>query len=48
MIFISGYAADMLGRHDPLSPKAAFIEKPFGRDSLLSTVRTVLDEEAKS
>jgi two-component system, cell cycle sensor histidine kinase and response regulator CckA len=48
VIFISGYAADMLGRHDPLPAEAAFIEKPFGRDSLLSTVRTVLDEGAKS
>ncbi len=48
VIFISGYAADMLGRHDPLPPEAAFIEKPFGRDSLLSTVRAVLDEEAES
>ena len=48
VIFISGYAADVLGPHDPLPPGAVFIEKPFGRDSLLSTVRTVLDEEAKS
>lgn len=47
VIFISGYAADMLGRHDPLPAKAAFIEKPFGRDSLLSTVRTVLHERAE-
>ena len=36
----------MLGSHNPLHPEAAFIEKPFGKDSLLSTVRTVLDEQA--
>ena len=31
-IFISRYAAAMLGRHNPLPPEAAFIEKPFGKD----------------
>jgi two-component system, cell cycle sensor histidine kinase and response regulator CckA len=42
VIFMSGYAAEMLRRHDPLPPEAAFIEKPFPRRSLLSTVRTIL------
>jgi two-component system, cell cycle sensor histidine kinase and response regulator CckA len=42
VIFMSGYATEMLGRHDPLPPEAAFIEKPFARDSLLSNIRTVL------
>ena len=45
-ILISGYAAAMLGSHNPLHPEAAFIEQPLGKDSLLSTVRTVLDEQA--
>jgi len=44
VIFMSGYATEMLGRHDPLPPEAAFIEKPFAKDSLLSTIRTVLQE----
>ena len=47
-IFMSGYAADMLGRRDPLPLEAAFIEKPFARDSLLSTIRTVLDRVSTS
>jgi PAS domain S-box-containing protein len=48
VIFMSGYATEMLGRHDPLPPESAFIEKPFARDSLLTTIRTVLREQAGS
>jgi len=47
VIFMSGYASEMLDRHDPLPPEAAFLEKPFARDSLLSTIRTVLHERAE-
>jgi len=47
VIFMSGYPSEILDRHDPLPPEAAFIEKPFARDSLLSTIRTVLHQRAE-
>ena len=44
VILMSGYATEMLGRHDPIPPDVIFIEKPFTRDSLLSTIHAVLHE----
>lgn len=43
-ILMSGYAADVVARHIPIPPDTPFIEKPFTRVSLLSTIRAVLDE----
>ena len=44
VILMSGYATEMLARHDPIPPDVIFIEKPFTRDSLLSTIHAVLHE----
>jgi two-component system cell cycle sensor histidine kinase/response regulator CckA len=44
-ILMSGYATEMLARHDPVPPGVAFLEKPFSRNALLSTIRIVLTKE---
>ncbi len=47
-ILMSGYSTELLARRAPLPPGVAFIEKPFTRISLLSMIRMVLHEQAKS
>jgi two-component system cell cycle sensor histidine kinase/response regulator CckA len=44
VILMSGYATETLARHSPIPPDVIFIEKPFTRDSLLSTIRMVLNK----
>ncbi len=44
VILMSGYAADVIARHGPIPPDTPFIEKPFTQDSLLSRIRSLLDE----
>jgi two-component system cell cycle sensor histidine kinase/response regulator CckA len=48
VIFMSGHGTEMPGRHHPLPPEAAFIEKHFAEDSLLSTIWIVLGERTGS
>jgi two-component system, cell cycle sensor histidine kinase and response regulator CckA len=43
VIFMSGYTDDAVVRHGVLVPSTAFIQKPFGPESLLAKIREVLD-----
>jgi PAS domain S-box-containing protein len=43
VLFLSGYAPDVIGLHGGLDPSESFLAKPFTATSLLSTVRRVLD-----
>jgi len=42
VVFMSGYAAEMLFRRDFLPRNASFMEKPFSRESLLSALHKAL------
>jgi two-component system, cell cycle sensor histidine kinase and response regulator CckA len=42
VILMSGYAAETLARQAPVPPDVMFIEKPFTKDSLLTTIQNVL------
>lgn len=44
VMFMSGYADDAIVRHGVLAPTSAFIQKPFGPESLLAKVREVLEK----
>jgi two-component system cell cycle sensor histidine kinase/response regulator CckA len=41
-IFMSGYAPEMLSRRDPLPRNSLFIQKPFSKETLLSTIHGAL------
>ncbi|MGA8890613.1 MAG: PAS domain S-box protein [Anaeromyxobacteraceae bacterium] len=43
VLFLSGHAAAVVGRHGVLEPGVAFLAKPFTPGSLLDKVREVLD-----
>jgi two-component system cell cycle sensor histidine kinase/response regulator CckA len=43
VLFLSGYAPDVIDLHGGLDPSESFLAKPFTATSLLSTVRRVLD-----
>jgi PAS domain S-box-containing protein len=43
VIFASGYSADIAGRDFQLQSHEAFIQKPFGTNTLLETIRRRLD-----
>jgi CheY-like chemotaxis protein len=43
VLFISGYADEVLGRHGVLEPGIPFLQKPFSPESLARKVREVLD-----
>ena len=45
-LFVSGYAADTVHGRGSLPPGSAFLEKPFDSDTLLRTVRDLLDAAA--
>lgn len=45
VLFMSGYTADTILRHDVLTPATQFIGKPFTARELTHKVREVLDEE---
>ena len=42
-LFVSGYTADTVHGRGSLPPGSAFLEKPFDSDTLLRTVRELLD-----
>jgi two-component system, cell cycle sensor histidine kinase and response regulator CckA len=44
VLFMSGYTDDAVVRHGVLATSAAFIQKPFGAESLLAKVREVLEQ----
>src|SRR5579871_3905504 len=44
VIFMSGYSAEMLKRHAGVLEQAAYIEKPFTIEALLSVISAVLHE----
>jgi len=43
VVYMSGYAADALGHHGKIDLDMAFLQKPFSPDTLLRTVRAILD-----
>ena len=43
ILFMSGYSDEAVHRHGEISPRAAFIEKPFTDRTLARKVREVLD-----
>jgi two-component system, cell cycle sensor histidine kinase and response regulator CckA len=44
VMFMSGYTDDAVVRHGVLATSAAFIQKPFGSESLLAKIREVLEQ----
>jgi two-component system cell cycle sensor histidine kinase/response regulator CckA len=46
ILFMSGYASDLIGRAGVTEPERFLLHKPFTRKSLLSKVRSMLDEAA--
>jgi len=47
ILFMSGYASDLVTRAGVLESEKALLNKPFTRKSLLSKVRLTLDEAAR-
>jgi two-component system cell cycle sensor histidine kinase/response regulator CckA len=47
-VFMSGYAAELLSRRNLLPSNAVFVEKPFGKETLLATVHQALPGSIQS
>jgi YesN/AraC family two-component response regulator len=47
-LFMSGYTANVIAHHGVLDDGVQFIQKPFSRQDLSSTVRDILDENKTS
>jgi two-component system, cell cycle sensor histidine kinase and response regulator CckA len=45
VLFVSGYASDVIDRHGPLAPGSHFLQKPFPLKALASRIREVLDDD---
>jgi len=43
VIYMTGYTDDMVVHHKVLEPGVDLLQKPFTRDQLVRTVRSVLD-----
>lgn len=48
VLFMSGYASDLIARSGVAEPEKLLIQKPFTKKSLLTKVRTVLDESCRN
>jgi two-component system cell cycle sensor histidine kinase/response regulator CckA len=48
VLFMSGYASDLIAHAGIAEPEKLLIQKPFTKKSLLTEVRSVLDEMAGS
>jgi CheY-like chemotaxis protein len=48
VLFMSGYADDVIADQGALDPDVNFIQKPFTLDALLSRIKTVLDSEPET
>jgi CheY-like chemotaxis protein len=48
VLFMSGYADDVLGEHGVLDEGTSFLHKPFTTDGLTSKVRYVLDHDPEA
>jgi PAS domain S-box-containing protein len=48
VLFMSGHTEDAISHHGVLEKGVAFLQKPFTRDALASSVRTLLDSEQRS
>jgi CheY-like chemotaxis protein len=46
VLFMSGYAKDVIAHRGVLDPGVAFLHKPFGPDELATKIREVLAESA--
>jgi DNA-binding response OmpR family regulator len=44
VLYMSGYADDVIAKHGVLDPGVQFLQKPFPADALRSTVREVLTQ----
>ena len=47
VLFVSGYAADVIAHHGKLDGGVAYIPKPFSPDALAAKVREVLNEKTE-
>jgi FixJ family two-component response regulator len=45
VLFVSGYTNSAIEDHGVLEPGVAFLQKPFGSDTLLHKVREVLQHD---
>jgi FixJ family two-component response regulator len=43
VMYMSGYANDVMGEHNQQNPKVFLLEKPFSLQKLLQAVRDALD-----
>ena len=48
VLYVSGYAADVLVRHRVSAAKAAFLQKPFTARGLTRKIREVLDAKSSA
>jgi PAS domain S-box-containing protein len=46
LLYVSGYAGDMIAHQGVLDPGMTLVSKPFSKEALLTKVRAVLDEGA--
>jgi two-component system, cell cycle sensor histidine kinase and response regulator CckA len=46
ILYMSGYTDDAIVHHGVLEQGIAFLQKPFTREALVRTVRTILDQQA--
>ena len=47
VIYMTGYTDDMVVHHKVLEPGVDLLQKPFTRDQLVRTVRSVLDRASR-
>jgi two-component system, cell cycle sensor histidine kinase and response regulator CckA len=45
VVVVSGYGPGVMAKYGPLGPRTDFVEKPFTRNTLLGSVRALLDDK---